>query len=92
MFPLHAWTPEYLQQTNWHPAIEKLKQQGKIRAWGLSANDWDPYNTVIPGMKRAAHVDENVKASDGVPLPADVAGELAQHAFVHGWSYPWAQK
>jgi aryl-alcohol dehydrogenase-like predicted oxidoreductase len=41
----HAWTPAYVTETDWLPAIDKLKQQGKIRAWGVSANDWDPYGT-----------------------------------------------
>jgi aryl-alcohol dehydrogenase-like predicted oxidoreductase len=43
---LHAWTPAYLQQTEWLEALQKLKQQGKIRAFGISANDWDPYGAV----------------------------------------------
>ena len=43
---LHAWTPPYLQQLEWHEALSKLKQQGKVRAFGISANDWDPYGPV----------------------------------------------
>ena len=199
----HAWTPEYLEQTDWKEGIEKLKKQGKIRAWGVSANDWEPYNTVslvesgladsiqviynifeqrpaekllpaalkhnvgiivrvpfeeglltgkltpqtqfgaddwrgqwltpprlaeaqtrverlkpllgpdrptlaalalkfclshpavstvIPGMKSAGHVEQNVAVSDARPLPPDVLAALESHKFVHGWSYPWAQK
>jgi len=199
----HSWTPEYLQQKeDWLPAVEKLKQQGKIRAWGVSANDWDPYNTVslvesglcdcvqviynifeqrpaeklfpaarknqvgiivrvpfeeglltgqfrpghafdpddwrsewltedrlveaagrvealrpllceeapdlptlalkfclahpavstvIPGMRSIAHVEANVRAS-GPPLSDSTLAALREHAFVHGWAYPWAQK
>jgi aryl-alcohol dehydrogenase-like predicted oxidoreductase len=40
---LHAWTPCYAQQLEWHEALTKLKQEGKIRAFGVSSNDWDPY-------------------------------------------------
>lgn len=43
---LHAWTNAYLEQTEWLEAFQKLKQQGKIRAFGVSANDWDPYGAV----------------------------------------------
>jgi aryl-alcohol dehydrogenase-like predicted oxidoreductase len=39
---LHAWTPPYLRQPEWHEALAKLKAQGKVRAFGVSANDWDP--------------------------------------------------
>jgi aryl-alcohol dehydrogenase-like predicted oxidoreductase len=42
---LHAWTPEYLAQDEWYEAFLRLKKQGKVRAFGVSANDWDPYGT-----------------------------------------------
>jgi len=43
---LHAWTPSYSQQLEWYEALMHLKEQGKIRAFGISANDWDPYGPV----------------------------------------------
>lgn len=43
---LHAWTNGYLQQSEWLEELQKLKAQGKIRAFGVSANDWDPYGAV----------------------------------------------
>jgi len=43
---LHAWTPPYTQQLEWYEALARLKEQGKIRAFGVSANDWDPYGPV----------------------------------------------
>jgi aryl-alcohol dehydrogenase-like predicted oxidoreductase len=200
---LHAWTPVYVQQLEWYEALTKLKQQGKVRAIGVSANDWDPYgtvglvesglidtvqviynlfeqrpaerllpvalehgvgiivrvpfeegllagtmgpdyvfqpgdwrsgwltperlaeaarrvdalrpflapdrptpaalalkfclsdpavSTVIPGMRRMAHVDANCAASDGRLLSAAELGALKAHAFAHGWSYPWSQE
>jgi aryl-alcohol dehydrogenase-like predicted oxidoreductase len=200
---LHAWTPGYVECEQWKAAAEKLKQAGKIKAFGVSANDWDPYGTasfaesglcdsiqviynifeqrpaeklfpaaqksgtgiivrvpfeegmltgkfepghkfdegdwrarwltperlkessrrveklkdylapdrpsltalalkfclshpavttVIPGMRRISHVEQNVKASDGKLLTAEEIAELKKHAFVHGWPYPWAQK
>ena len=46
--------------------------------------------TVIPGMRSPAHVEKNVSASDGRLLDAKTLDELRAHAFVHGWSYPWA--
>lgn len=199
---LHAWTPSYLQQLEWYEALARLKEEGKIRAFGVSANDWDPYgpvdlvksglidtvqviynifeqrpaeallpaalehnvgiivrvpfeeglltgqmgpdhvfeeadwrahwltperlreaarrvealkpflaedrptlaalalkfclshpavSTVIPGMRRPAHVEANCAVSDGKLLPAEELEALKAHAFVHGWSYPWSQ-
>lgn len=44
---LHCWADHWLeQQDDWLPTVEALKREGKIRAFGVSANDWDPYNTV----------------------------------------------
>lgn len=43
---LHAWTPPYVQQLEWYQALSGLKERGKIRAFGVSANDWDPYGPV----------------------------------------------
>lgn len=43
---LHAWTPPYTQQLDWYEALVRLRDEGKIRAFGVSANDWDPYGPV----------------------------------------------
>ena len=198
---LHAWTPSYLQQTDWLEGFNKLKEMGKIKAFGVSANDWDPYgpteliqsdfidsvqviynifeqrpaekllpaalahhvgiivrvpfeeglltgkfgpdhqfeeddwrgnwltaerlreanqrverlksflneerptlaalalkyclshpavSTVIPGMRRKKHVQENCAAADGKYLSAEDIKTLTAHQFVHGWNYPWS--
>lgn len=200
---LHSWTPAFLKETSWVEAFQKLKKQGKIKSFGVSANDWDPYgateltrsglidsvqviynifeqrpaeglldaaikanvgiiarvpfeeglltgnfgpevkmdpldwraqwmtparrrdaagrvealkkflkpdrptlaalslkfclshpavSTVIPGMRRKAHVDSNCAASDGKLLSKDELKQLEQHKWVHGWLYPWAEK
>lgn len=199
---LHAWTPPYTQQLEWYEALARLKEQGKVCAFGVSANDWDPYgpvdlvksglidsvqviynifeqrpaeqllpaalthdvgiivrvpfeeglltgrmgpgyifdegdwraewltperlaeaarrvealrpfladdrptlaalalkfclshpavSTVIPGMRRVAHVEANCAVSDGKRLSAGEVEALGAHAFAHGWSYPWSQ-
>jgi aryl-alcohol dehydrogenase-like predicted oxidoreductase len=199
---LHAWTPNYLSQLDWYEGLMRLKEQGKIRSFGVSANDWDHsgpvdlinsglidtvqviYNifeqrpaeqllpaalgnnvgiivrvpfeeglltgkmgpdyqfeandwrarwltperlaeaharvqalapfldddrpdfatlalkfvlshpavsTTIPGMRTTAHVDANASASNGQLLTREEVEALHEHAFTHGWSYPWAQ-
>jgi aryl-alcohol dehydrogenase-like predicted oxidoreductase len=198
---LHAWTNAYLDRSEWLDALQRLQQQGKIRAFGVSVNDWDPYggvnliksdlidtvqviynifeqrpeeqllpaaldhnvgilarvpfeeglltgtlqpghqfakgdwradwltperleiahekvealksflapdrptlaalalkyilshpavSTVLPGMRRIENVEANSAVSDGVFLPDDVVRQLKQHAFAHGWFYPWS--
>jgi aryl-alcohol dehydrogenase-like predicted oxidoreductase len=198
---LHAWTDAYCTQTEWLEAFQQLKQQGKIRAFGVSVNDWDAYggiglakaglvdsiqviynifeqrpseallpaaleshtgiivrvpfeeglltgklkpgyifsdgdwranwltperlqeanhrvealeqyltpdqptlaalalkfclshpavSTVIPGMRRVANVEANAATSDGILLDEATQNSLKEHAFTHGWSYPWS--
>ena len=199
---LHAWTPPYEHQLAWYDALSKLKEQGKIRAFGVSSNDWDPYgpvdlvksgltdtvqviynifeqrpaeqllpaalahdvgiivrvpfeeglltgrlgpghvfdeedwraewltperlaeaaervaaleeflapdrptlaalalkfvlshsavSTAIPGMRCVRHVVQNAAVSDGKLLSEEELGALREHAFAHGWQYPWSQ-
>jgi aryl-alcohol dehydrogenase-like predicted oxidoreductase len=52
---LHAWTPAYTEQLEWRDALLRLQEQGKIRAFGVSANDWDPYGPV--GLVEAGLAD-----------------------------------
>ena len=35
--------------------------------------------TIIPGMRKRAHVDANLGTSDGTPLSADVLHRLREH-------------
>ena len=35
--------------------------------------------TTIPGMRRVAHVEKNLSASDGTRLPATLLQELRKH-------------
>lgn len=40
---LHVWAPRWLaERERWLPAVERLKRQGKIRAFGISVNDHEP--------------------------------------------------
>ena len=42
----HVWSDEWVGQGNWADAIAKLKQEGKIRFFGVSINDSQPGNAV----------------------------------------------
>jgi aryl-alcohol dehydrogenase-like predicted oxidoreductase len=42
LLQLHTWLDDYLDQDGWRDALLGLKQQGKVRALGISVNDHDP--------------------------------------------------
>lgn len=42
----HVWSDEWVGQGDWLEAIQKLKDQGKIRFFGVSINDHQPQNAV----------------------------------------------
>jgi aryl-alcohol dehydrogenase-like predicted oxidoreductase len=42
----HVWSDEWLDQGDWLEAVERLKQDGKIRAFGVSINDHEPANGI----------------------------------------------
>src|SRR5690606_40793431 len=39
LLQLHVWNDEWVGQGDWLEAIERLKEQGKIRFFGVSVND-----------------------------------------------------
>ncbi|HEY3743211.1 MAG TPA: aldo/keto reductase [Bryobacteraceae bacterium] len=46
LIQLHTWSDEWLQDERFVPAIEKLRQSGKVRAVGISLNRWEPWNGI----------------------------------------------
>jgi aryl-alcohol dehydrogenase-like predicted oxidoreductase len=43
---LHVWSDEWVGQGDWLETIERLKRDGKIRAFGVSINDHQPANAI----------------------------------------------
>lgn len=43
---LHVWSDEWVDQGDWLDAVERLKRDGKIRAFGVSINDHQPANAI----------------------------------------------
>ena len=39
---LHVWTDEWTDEGEWYDALSHLREQGKIRFFGVSINDHDP--------------------------------------------------
>ena len=46
LLQLHTWEDHWLDDKRLLPVIEKLKNSGKIKAFGLSLNRWEPWNGV----------------------------------------------
>lgn len=42
----HVWEDGWANEDEWKEAITKLTQQGKVNAWGISINRWEPDNSL----------------------------------------------
>jgi aryl-alcohol dehydrogenase-like predicted oxidoreductase len=46
LLQFHVWDDSWTAQDEWRDTIRGLKEQGKIRAFGLSLNRWEPANGI----------------------------------------------
>lgn len=63
LMQFHVWEDNWAQRSEWQEAIQKLTQQGKVQAWGISINRWEPNNsleTLKTGMIDAVQVIYNI--------------------------------
>ncbi|AKG34169.1 aldo/keto reductase [Paenibacillus durus] len=42
----HVWSDEWVGKGDWLEGVQKLKEQGKIRFFGVSINDYQPSNAI----------------------------------------------
>jgi aryl-alcohol dehydrogenase-like predicted oxidoreductase len=42
----HVWSDEWVGQGDWLEAVQKLKDQGKLKHFGVSINDYQPENAI----------------------------------------------
>ena len=42
----HVWSDKWVNHGDWQEAVQKLKQQGKIKYFGVSINDFQPANAI----------------------------------------------
>ena len=43
---LHVWTDAWSDDERWQRAVDDLKREGLIRAFGISVNRWEPANVI----------------------------------------------
>ena len=59
----HVWNDEWIEQGDWLETVSKLKEQGKIRHFGVSVNDHQPSNIkklISTGMVDTVQVIYNI--------------------------------
>jgi len=59
----HVWEDSWAQSDEWKETTTKLTQQGKVQAWGVSVNRWEPDNcleTLKTGLIDAVQVIYNI--------------------------------
>ncbi|HYG20326.1 MAG TPA: aldo/keto reductase [Ohtaekwangia sp.] len=59
----HVWEDGWADHDDWKKAIEQLKQQGKVKHFGISVNRWEPDNvlrTLNTGLIDAVQVIYNI--------------------------------
>lgn len=63
LIQFHVWEDQWVEDDRWVKAIERLRQQGKIDAVGISINRWEPWNgvrTVRSGLIDSVQVIYNI--------------------------------
>ncbi len=63
LMQFHVWEDHWATRDEWKVAIQKLTQQGKVQAWGISVNRWEPANsleTIKTGLIDAVQVIYNI--------------------------------
>lgn len=59
----HVWEDAWAERDEWKEAIQKLTKDGKVRAWGVSVNRWEPdncLNTIRTGLIDGVQVIYNI--------------------------------
>lgn len=50
LMQFHVWEDQWNESDDWKEAVEKLKKEGKVQAFGISVNRWEP-NNVLDTLK-----------------------------------------
>ncbi len=63
LMQFHVWEDHWANRDEWKEAIQKLTKEGKVQAWGISVNRWEPDNsleTIKTGLMDAVQVIYNI--------------------------------
>jgi aryl-alcohol dehydrogenase-like predicted oxidoreductase len=63
LMQFHVWDDSWVEMDSWKETIQKLSREGKVKAWGISVNRWEPENclhTIETGLIDAIQVIYNI--------------------------------
>ena len=86
-WPEGDWRNTYFVPENLIPSVERAEAVKRVLPEGLSLPETalrfilnnPAVSTTIPGMRKRAHVESNIAASDRGPLPDSLIAELRRH-------------
>ena len=55
LMQFHVWEDDWAEQEEWQRCVEDLKKEGKVHAFGISVNRWEPWNVL--NTLRTGHID-----------------------------------
>lgn len=96
-FPEEDWRSRYFGPDNLKPTVERAEALQALLPAGMSLPEMamrfvlahPAVSTTIPGMRKLAHVEQNIALSDGQALPAELLEQLKAHRWdrkVAPWS------
>jgi len=96
-WPEGDWRNRYFTRENLLPTLDRVATLKRIVPSGMTLPELalrfilqhPTVSTVIPGMRKSAHVAANVAASYGTTLPANLMAELRRHRWVREPA-PWS--
>ncbi len=82
LLQLHVWADNWINELDWYEGFEKLREQGKVRWFGVSLNDHRPDEGVAlarSGLVQSLQVIYNVfdQSPEDALFPAAQAGKVA---------------
>ncbi len=86
-FPADDWRASYFVPENLHASVDHADALKPLLPGGMTLPEMalrfilsnPDVGTIIPGMRKARHVDGNMAAADKKPLPAALLAELKKH-------------
>jgi aryl-alcohol dehydrogenase-like predicted oxidoreductase len=86
-WPEGDWRNTYFVPENLIPSVERADRLKPLVPEGMTMPEMalrfilgnPAVSTIIPGMRKTAHVESNIAASDAGPLPPELLAELRRH-------------
>lgn len=86
-WPKEDWRSTYFVPENLIPSVERADRLKPLVPIGMTMPEMalgfilnnPTVSTIIPGMRKAHHVDANLAASDAGPLPEELHAQLREH-------------